>query len=156
MPSTHLSLHYHIVFSTKGRHPWIAAEWRSRLHSIIGGILRRLSGIPEAVGGVADHVHILAGLRATHRLSDVVRQVKSESSGWVRREFRAEEFAWQDGYGAFTVSASNLGGVKRYVLKQETHHQIVPFEEEYLSFLERSGLPLDEEIFGEAPEGRFK
>jgi putative transposase len=78
MPSTHVSLRCHIVFSTKDRRPWIVAEWRPRLHAYLGGIARTLSAAPLAVGGVDDHVHLLLGLRATHRLSDLMREIKHE------------------------------------------------------------------------------
>src|SRR4051812_6416585 len=77
MPSTHVSLHYHLVFSTKNREPWIHPTHRDRIHDYIGGTIRGLGGVPHRVGGVADHVHVFAGLRATHCLADVVSEVKS-------------------------------------------------------------------------------
>lgn len=80
MASTHLSLHYHIVFSTKDRKRIILPEWKPRLHAYLGGIVQNLEGIAECVGGIADHVHLLLGLRATHCLADVVRDVKANSS----------------------------------------------------------------------------
>ena len=83
MSSTHLSLHYHVVFGTKNHESLIALDWRARLHAFLGGVIRTLNGVPEAVGGVADHVHLLIGLRATHTLSDVLREIKSVSSAWV-------------------------------------------------------------------------
>src|SRR6266536_1511056 len=82
MPSTHLSLHYHIVFGTKNHDPMSQQTWRTDLHAYLGGIIRRANGIAESVG-VADHVHLLVGLRATHCLADVLRELKSVSSGWV-------------------------------------------------------------------------
>ena len=83
MPSTHLSLHYHIVFGTKNHEPIIQPLWRGKLHAYLGGIIRTANGIAESVGGVSDHVHLLIGLRATHCLADVLRELKSVSSGWV-------------------------------------------------------------------------
>jgi putative transposase len=115
MPSTHLSLHYHVVFSTKERRALIDASWRERLHAYLGGAIRTAGGLAEAVGGVSDHVHILMGLRATHRLADVVRDIKTASSEWVHQEIKMAVFSWQEGYGAFTVSASQVGTVKRYI-----------------------------------------
>jgi putative transposase len=106
MPSTHLSLHYHIVFGTKNHEPMIQAAWRGKLHAYLGGIIRTADGNPESIGGVSDHVHLLIGLRATHRLADVLRELKAVSSGWVHNEIGLRGFAWQEGYGAFTVSAS--------------------------------------------------
>src|SRR5262245_25418690 len=83
MGSTFLSLHYHIVFSTKERRPLIKPMWRPRLHEYLGGAIRGLGGIPEIVGGVEDHVHLLAGLRATHRLADFMQELKKASSIWA-------------------------------------------------------------------------
>jgi REP element-mobilizing transposase RayT len=80
MPSTYLSLHYHLVFSTKNRMPWIDETWRSRLHDYLGGTIRGLGGFSEGVGGVADHVHMLVGLKSTHCLADVLREMKKTSS----------------------------------------------------------------------------
>ena len=88
MPSTHLSLHYHLVFGTKDHQPLVHKSWRPRLHQYLGGVVATLGGIAEAVGGVSDHVHLLVGLRATHCLADVLREVKSVSSGWVHDELR--------------------------------------------------------------------
>jgi REP element-mobilizing transposase RayT len=144
MPSTHLSLHYHLIFSTKNRIPYIDPAWRARFHAWIGGAIRAAEGEPEAVGGVADHVHILIGLKATHRLSDAVRDIKASSSRWVHQEIEMQDFAWQDGYGAFTVSASLLSAVKEYIAGQELRHQKRTFQEEYLEFLKQSGVAFDE------------
>jgi REP element-mobilizing transposase RayT len=144
MPSTHLSLHYHLVFSTKERRPQIAAEWRDRLHAYLGGTLRTLGGVAEAVGGTADHVHILAGLKATHCLADVLRDIKQTSSEWVHKTMGNRAFSWQEGYGGFTVSASNIPKVKNYVLRQEPHHKQKTFQEEYRELLIKSGIDFDE------------
>jgi putative transposase len=105
MSSTHLSLHYHLVFGTKNHDSLIASDWRARLHAFLGGVIRTLNGVPEAVGGVADHVHLLVGLRATHTLSDVLREIKS--SAWVHENVGVRSFARQEGYGAFTVALRN-------------------------------------------------
>jgi REP element-mobilizing transposase RayT len=144
MPSTHLSLHYHVVFSTKARAPLIAAAWRERLHAYIGGVVRNIEGVPETIGGVADHVHLLIGLRATARLADVVRDLKAVSSRWVHDEIGERAFAWQEGYGAFTVSASQREAVREYIARQEEHHRTRTFQEEYLELLQRSGVEFDE------------
>jgi REP element-mobilizing transposase RayT len=144
MPSTHLSLHYHIIFSTKNRQPSISESWRERLHPFLGGAVRKLGGIPESVGGTADHVHMLLGLRASHTLADVLRDIKSASSHWVHEAIGARGFAWQDGYGAFTVSASQIERVKSYIARQEEHHRQKSFQEEYVEFLKQSGVEYDE------------
>ena len=144
MSSTHLSLHYHLVFGTKNRVPIIAVVWRERLHAYLGGVVRNVEGIPEAIGGVADHVHLLIGLRATVCLADVVRDVKAVSSRWVHDEIDERMFAWQEGYGAFTVSASQRESVRGYIARQEEHHRKRTFQEEYIELLKRSGVEYDE------------
>ncbi len=144
MPSTHLSLHYHLIFSTKERRQLIADDWRGRLHAYLGGAVRGCGGIAESVGGIADHVHLLVGLRATHRLADVLREVKASSSEWIHQEIGLRAFAWQEGYGAFTVSASQLAAVRRYIARQEEHHRRRTFREEYVEFLRQSGVEFDE------------
>ena len=144
MPSTHLSLHYHLVFSTKNREPWLSPTDRKRVHEYIGGILRNMDGNAHAVGGTADHIHIAAGLRATHCLSDVMRAVKSESSRWIHEELRLAGFAWQEGYGAFTFAAPDLEAVRAYVLNQEEHHRVKTFQEEYVAMLKRGMVAYEE------------
>ena len=144
MPSTHLALHYHVIFSTKDRAPVIAASWRGRLHAYLGGVVRNVGGIAEAIGGVDDHVHLLIGLRATHCLADVVRDVKAVSSRWAHDEVGVRDFAWQEGYGAFTVSPSQRETVRLYIAQQDEHHRCRTFQEEYTELLQRSGVEDDE------------
>src|SRR5262245_9272545 len=100
MPSTHLSLHYHIVFSTKGRPRTIARRWRTELHAYIGGIIKDTGAVARAIGGPGDHVHVLLGMKATHTLADAVRQMKRGSSVWIHQHGVAK-FEWQEGYAAF-------------------------------------------------------
>ncbi|MGD0086824.1 MAG: IS200/IS605 family transposase [Verrucomicrobiota bacterium] len=144
MSSTHLSLHVHVIFGTKHQRPIIAPKWRSRLHAYLGGTAKTLEIVPEAVGGVADHFHLLLGLRATHRLADVVRDLKRVSSAWVHESIGDKQFVWQDGYGAYTVSASLTETVKNYIARQEEHHVKKSFQEEYLEFLKSSSVEFDE------------
>ena len=144
MPSTHLSLHYHLVFSTKDRRALIVPEWRERLHAYMGGILNSMGAFPQAIGGVADHVHLLVGLKATHCLADVMRDLKRGSSEWVHDTIGERAFAWQEGYGAFTVSANVRDGVRLYIARQEEHHRTLTVREEYLEFLRRGGVEFDE------------
>jgi REP element-mobilizing transposase RayT len=96
------------------------------------------------VGGVSDHVHLLIGLRATHRLADVLRELKAVSSLWVHNEIGLRTFAWQEGYGAFTISSSQRAAVRRYIEGQAEHHRTRTFREEYLELLRRSGVEFDE------------
>ena len=144
MPSTHLSLHYHLVFSTKNRIPLIKKDWRDRLHSYMGGIVNGINGVPLAIGGIEDHVHLLIGLRATHRLDYVLRDIKRDSSSWVHNVIGRNQFEWQSGYLGITVSPSQIERVRRYVLNQEMHHQRKTFQEEYLELLKLSAIEYDE------------
>ncbi|HEY5892946.1 MAG TPA: IS200/IS605 family transposase [Chthoniobacterales bacterium] len=143
MGSTHLSLYYHIVFGTKHLDPVIGQSWRERLHAFLGGIVRSLDGVAIKVGGVSDHVHLLVRLRAATSLADVLREIKSRSSKWVHEEIRITASAWQEGYGAFTVSSSAVAKVAEYIEHQEEHHRTRTFREEYVQFLERNGIEFD-------------
>jgi REP element-mobilizing transposase RayT len=143
MANTYLSLHYHLVFSTKNREPWIDGSWRPRLHEYLGGTLQGLGGFPEGIGGVDDHVHILVGLKATHCLADVMRELKKAATFWVRQEIGIVSFAWQDGYAAFTVSATSRSAVRGYIANQEEHHRVKPFRDELLEMLNKAGIEFD-------------
>ncbi|MEQ2008982.1 MAG: IS200/IS605 family transposase [Limisphaerales bacterium] len=144
MPSTHTSLHYHIVFSTKNRERWLTSDIRARVHDYLGGVVRGLGGMPHAIGGIDDHAHALFGLKPTHRLSDVMRELKSESSRWLHEELRLPAFQWQEGYGAFTFGAPDLETVRGYVLNQEQHHSRKTFQEEYVEMLKRGLVEYDD------------
>ena len=143
MPSTYLSLHYHLGFSTRNREAIIAPGWQTRLHDYLGGTIRGLDGYPEGVGGVADHVHMLIGLKATHRLADFMRELKSSSSAWVHNEIGMRAFAWREGYAAFSVSATARAAVKQYIANQEEHHRVKSFREELIEVLTKAGVEYD-------------
>jgi putative transposase len=143
MPSTYLSLHYHLVFSTKHREPTIAPSWRNRLHEYLGGVVRGLGGVAEAVGGVDDHVHLLVGLKATHTLADVLRELKKASSTWVHETAGLSSFAWQEGYAALTVSPTSREAIRQYIATQEVHHRKHSYRDELIQILERAGIAYD-------------
>ena len=143
MSSTYLSLHYHLVFGTKNREPTITTSWRVRLHEYLGGTIRNFGGYPEIVGGVADHVHLLVGLKATHCLADVLRELKKGSSVWVHEEIGLRDFSWQEGYAAFTVSATARDAVRHYIANQEEHHRVKHFREELIEMLNKAGVAYD-------------
>jgi len=145
MSSTHTSLHYHIVFSTKNREPHFGSDVRTRLHEYLGGIVRGLDGVANQVGGVADHVHLAVGLNQTHRLCDVMRELKANSSSWVKTELGIKQFQWQEGYGAFTFGAPDLDRVAGYIRTQENHHRVTTFQEEYVAMLARGLVEYKEE-----------
>jgi REP element-mobilizing transposase RayT len=125
----------HVVFGTKGREPWITPGPESDLHGILGSAVTEEGGTPLLINGVEDHVHLLVKLRPDQALSDLPRAMKARSSGWVRRSrLDIPAFAWQTGYGAFTVSASQTEKVQSYILNQKEHHKRVSFADEMLQF----------------------
>ena len=142
MASTYLSLHCHIVFSTKERRSLIRTTWRSLLHEYLGGTARGLGAVAEAVGGVEDHVHLLVGLRATHCLADFVRELKKASSVWSA-EKHEPSFAWQEGYAAFTASPTSREAVRGYIARQEEHHRKQTFAAEIEGLLKKAGVEYD-------------
>ncbi len=147
MSSTYASLNIHIVFSVKHRAPAIEKEWIHRLHDFIGGIVRGLHAQPIAIGGIADHVHLLIALKPTHCVADVVRDIKRSSSNWIAQTMQCEGFRWQDGYAVFSVSPSMLASVETYIANQAEHHKIRDFKDELLDFLQRSNVDFDARYF---------
>ena len=145
MSSSFCNLLYHIVFSTKGREPWLTSQIRPRVHQYVGGAIRDEEGIALIVNGTADHIHILAKMRQDKAISKTIGELKANSSGWISRTFtEAAAFAWQEGYGAFTVSESQVPKVRRYIERQEEHHRTISFLEELKVLLKAHGLPFDE------------
>ncbi len=145
MSDSYTNLIYHLVFSTKDRRPLLTDEYRSRLYDYIGGTIRSLGGISLGINGTEDHVHALAKLRPDKALSDVLRELKANASGWMHDVFpELKDFAWQRGYGAFTVSASNVAKVQDYVARQKEHHQKQSFRDEFIEFLKANGIEYDE------------
>ena len=118
---------------------------QTRLYEYIGGIVRGQGGITLAVNGMADHVHLFAKLRQDKALSDMIRDFKAHSSGWLHKVFPdLKDFTWQHGYGAFTVSASQAGRVKRYVEEQQLHHGRRTFKDEFTALLRANEVEFDE------------
>lgn len=124
----------------------ISDEWRNRLHAYLGGIVRGLEGVPLAVGGVADHVHLIVGLKTSHRIDYLSRDLKADSSEWVHKKIGKTKFAWQKRYGVFSVSPSSIEGVQRYVLNQEEHHRRKTFQEEYVELLKAANIEYDDKF----------
>ncbi len=134
-------LTYHIVFATKYRRKTIDETLRERLYEYIGGIIRAKKGVLVEIGGVTDHVHILAQLTPKFAVADAVRDIKSNSSGWMHEHSIAKSaFQGQIGYGAFTVSYSHIEVVQDYIRNQEQHHRSVSFQEEYEHVLKRHNI----------------
>ncbi len=145
MAQSFTNLIYHIVFSTKDRQPLITEDHQSRLYEYIGGTIRGLGGISFAINGTEDHVHVLAKLRPDKALSDVLRDLKANASGWMHDVFPdLKDFSWQRGYGAFTVSESNIKKVEDYIARQKEHHQQKSFRDEFIEFLDKNGVEYNE------------
>lgn len=145
MAGTYSQLLYHIVFSTKGRQPWISEGVAPRVYAYIGGIIRGQNGVLLDAGGIEDHVHLYFRWKTDGKLSDLMRDVKAGSSLWIHGEFPAlRDFAWQDGYGAFTVSKSQEPAVKAYIAGQREHHRKEDFKSELLRLLRAHGIDFDE------------
>ena len=145
MPRSYTNLIYHIVFSTKDRKPVISPERQGRLYEYIGGTIRGLGGILLAINGMTDHLHLLAKLRPDKSLSDVLRDLKSNSSGWMHDVFpELSQFSWQRGYAAFSVSESHIEKVRRYIAGQKQHHRRISFRVEFIKFLVANGIEYDE------------
>ena len=144
MPSTLTNLLAHIVFSTKGREPVISEEFRKRLYAYIGGIIRSEGAESLSIGGTEDHIHLVIKISSSHALSDIVRKIKANSSKWINENhFLRGKFSWQNGYGGFSVSASQLDRVRRYIETQAEHHKTRTFKEELTEILEKHGVEFE-------------
>jgi len=144
MSHSYVSLIAHIVFSTKGRLPFLVDEIRPTLYAYIAGIQKNCGCVPIIINGTDDHLHSLAMMSATSALSDILRDVKACSSGWIHREYlKLVKFGWLTGYGAFSVSNLGIDVVQAYIMRQEAHHKRVTYKEEFLRLLEEVGIPHD-------------
>ena len=145
MANTFVSVHIHIVFSTKNREQWIAAQDEEKIWRYLGGICRAHGAKAVQIGGMEDHIHALVGLPAVLSLSELMRRLKGESSKWISATFpQMAHFAWQDGYGAFSVGKSQIADTVRYIQTQRTHHTRQPFEKEFRQFVKFHDIEVDE------------
>jgi REP-associated tyrosine transposase len=133
----------HLIFSTKGRQPLLTSEIRPDLFAYLGGIIREMHGTALIINGTADHVHMLIRIRPAHATAQIARVVKTNSSRWAHEKWKIN-FAWQNGYGAFSVSESNVPAISRYIATQEDHHKKRTFQEEYVAFLKKNKIQYDE------------
>ena len=135
----------HLVFSTKNRGRLIPPEMLRDLHAFIAATCRALGADSYRVGGTEDHVHTACGLPRTMTVSELVREIKTRSSAWIKtKDPRCARFAWQAGYGAFSLGQSQLGTLVRYIDRQQEHHQSRSFEQELVELLQRYGVAYDE------------
>ena len=145
MPHTTTNLLVHFIFSTKQCGALIKPDFEKDLHAYLGGIIRQIGGTALCVNGTRDHVHLLVRVPATHSVADVARLVKADFSRWVHGPWPEKCcFGWQTGYGAFTVSESGVDAVRDYISNQQEHHKVRSFQEEFLVFLKKNGITVDE------------
>ena len=145
MAHTYTHLLVHVVFGTEERAPLIAPELRGELFAYMGGTLREMGTVLLAMNGVPDHVHMLVSVPASLAVADLVRAVKANSSRWIHERWpERRKFAWQQGYGAFSVSESATAQVERYISEQEQHHRTLSFEDEFRALLSKHNIAFDE------------
>lgn len=139
------SILVHLIFTTKHRQPFISEEIERELRPYLATIFKRLKSPSLAIGGTDDHIHSLFSLSRTIRISDLVEELKADTSSWVKTkgsEFK--QFYWQRGYGAFSIGQSQVPALKLYIARQRIHHQRITFQDEYRKFLKSYGIDYDE------------
>lgn len=145
MPGTYSQILLHTVFSTKHREPWLTPDITERLYPYIGGIVRGEKGVLISIGGIEDHVHMYTRWRTDATISDLMRDVKANSSRFIHDHFsHLRSFAWQEGYSVFTVSKSQEPAVKAYIASQREHHDKEDFKSELLRMLILNEIEFDE------------
>ena len=145
MGSTHSNLLFHLIFRTRKSSALIDPTIQKVLYPYIDGIVKGEKADLLAIGGIEDHIHLLIRLRPTHHIPDIVRRIKGNSSKWINEKWAdRERFAWQRGYGIFSVSESNSMSIKKYIDRQEAHHKRMSFRHEYLIPLEKHPIEFDE------------
>ena len=150
MSGTFTNLLNHIVFSTKNRENRITDKFAEELYAYIGGIIRDEGGHLLAAGGTQNHLHLLVVMPTSIALSDLLRKIKGNSSSWINENNKmSRKFAWQAGYGAFSVSESSKGEVTRYISNQQEHHKKLTFKEEFLRFLDKNNIEYDKRYLWE-------
>jgi len=150
MPGTFTQIYIQIVFAVKGRENLIVQSWKDDLHKYISGIIKGKEQKSIIVNGMPDHIHAFVGLRPSMSISDLVRDIKNNSSNFINEQkFVKGKFAWQEGYGAFSYSHSQIRNVYDYILNQEEHHQKRTFREEYHEMLKKFEIEFNEKYLFE-------
>ncbi len=145
MPNTYTQIYIQVVFVVKDRQSLITENLREKVEKYICGVISNRKSKPIAIYCNPDHTHILIGLHPSVSVSDMVRDIKANSSKWINENgWIAGNFSWQEGFGAFTYSKSQIDNVVKYILNQEEHHKKTTFKDEYIRFLEKFGIDYDE------------
>lgn len=146
MPNTYTNIFFHVIFSVKERRPLLSPNLQYKLYPYVGGIAKKNKFQTISIGGTDNHIHILLSLRPDITISKAVQLIKGGSSKWIHNNFLdLKIFSWQEGYGAFTVSTSQIDNVKRYITNQEQHHKKIDFKQEYRELLKINNIDFDEE-----------
>jgi len=144
MANTYTQLYIQFVFAVQNRISLIKPEWEQQLHKYITGIVQNNKHKMIAINGMEDHIHLFVGFHTTQSIADLMQAVKGKSSEWINdRIFVKGHFTWQEGYGAFSVNASQTAGVVRYIENQKAHHANKSFEDEFMEFLTKYGVAYD-------------
>jgi len=150
MAGTFSQIYIQVVFAVKGRENLIHKEWKNELHKYIAGIIKGKGQKSIIVNGMSDHIHAFIGLRPSMAISDLVRDIKNNSSNFINNKSLVKgKFSWQGGYGAFSYSHRQIETVYNYILNQEEHHRKKTFREEYLQFLKEFDVPYEEQYLFE-------
>lgn len=150
MSGTFSQVYVQIVFAVKGRENLIAKSWKDDLHKYIAGIIKGKEQKPIIVNGMPDHIHAFIGLKPSMSISDLVRDVKNNSSNFINQhKFVKGKFSWQEGYGVFSYSHSQISSVYDYILNQEEHHKKKTFKEEYMELLKKFEIEFNEKYLFE-------
>lgn len=153
MANSYTQIHIQFVFAVKYRAALIDGDWKERLHQYITGIFQENQHKMLQINSMPDHIHILAGIRPHQSISSLIQNVKTESSKWIKAQgFCPQPFAWQEGYGAFSYSKSQVPDVVRYIINQEAHHKKITFLDEYKKFLTLFEIDWDEQYIFKEPE----
>jgi putative transposase len=146
MPGTYSQIYIHVVFAVKGRENIISSKWKDELHKYIAGIIKNKEQKPIIVNGMSDHIHLFIGLRPSIAISDLVRDIKNNSSNFINgKKWLKGRFSWQEGYGVFSYSHSQIETVYNYILNQEEHHRKKSFREEYTDILKKYNVEYKDE-----------
>lgn len=150
MPGTFSQIYIQNVFAVKGRENLLNKAWRSEVFKYMTGIIKNKGQKPIIINGVTDHIHLFIGMKPSMALADLMRDVKNNSTNFINENrWLPGKFRWQEGYGAFSYSHSQIDKVYRYILHQEEHHKKRTFREEYLEFLDRYEIPYEERFLFE-------
>ncbi|WP_093114265.1 IS200/IS605 family transposase [Salinimicrobium catena] len=153
MPNTYTQIHIQFIFAVKYRESLIKQEWKDRLYQYITGIVQRNGHKMIIINGMADHLHILVGMRPNQSISDLLQDIKGSSSKWINEQkLTNKKFAWQEGYGAFSYSKQQIPRIISYIANQEEHHLKRSFRKEYLRFLQENSIEYDERYIFNDPE----